>query len=58
MNLKNKTVLVTGADGFIGSHLTGSLLKEGAKVKVLPYMSSILVNQEYNSRYHCDRMHG
>jgi FlaA1/EpsC-like NDP-sugar epimerase len=31
MTFKNKTVLVTGADGFIGSHLTETLVKEGAK---------------------------
>jgi len=31
MLLKNKTILVTGADGFIGSHLTESLVKENAK---------------------------
>ena len=35
MQLKNKTVLVTGTDGFIGLHLTEALIKEGAKVKVL-----------------------
>ncbi|UKN01565.1 NAD-dependent 4,6-dehydratase LegB [Paracrocinitomix mangrovi] len=40
MNLKNKTVLVTGADGFIGSHLTEMLVKEGAKVKALSQYNS------------------
>ena len=34
LNLKNKKVLVTGADGFIGSHLADKLVK-GAKVKAL-----------------------
>jgi NAD dependent epimerase/dehydratase len=38
MNLKN--ILVTGADGFIGSHLTEMLLAEGYKVKALSYYNS------------------
>ena len=33
MNEKQESVLVTGADGFIGSHLTELLVKEGYKVK-------------------------
>ena len=33
MNLSNKKVLVTGAGGFIGSHLVEGLIKEGADVK-------------------------
>jgi NAD dependent epimerase/dehydratase len=40
MTLKNKIVLITGADGFIGSHLTEALVKEGAKVKALSYYNS------------------
>jgi NAD dependent epimerase/dehydratase len=40
MELKNKNVLVTGADGFIGSHLVEMLVKEGAKVKALNYYNS------------------
>lgn len=35
-----KNVLVTGADGFIGSHLTEMLVKEGAKVKALSQYNS------------------
>lgn len=31
---KNKKVLVTGADGFMGSHLTERLVREGARVSV------------------------
>ena len=34
-------VLVTGADGFIGSHLTEALLKEGYKVRALAQYNSI-----------------
>ena len=33
-------VLVTGADGFIGSHLTEALLKEGYKVRALSQYNS------------------
>lgn len=40
MNNKNSRVLVTGADGFIGSHLTELLVKEGYKVKALSQYNS------------------
>ncbi len=33
MDLKNKKVLVTGADGFIGSHLVERLLEENCKIR-------------------------
>ncbi|HNV24478.1 MAG TPA: NAD-dependent 4,6-dehydratase LegB [Candidatus Omnitrophota bacterium] len=40
MILKNKKVLVTGADGFIGSHLVERLVLKGAKVKAFVYYNS------------------
>jgi NAD dependent epimerase/dehydratase len=40
MNLANKKILVTGADGFIGSHLIEELVKAGAQVKAFVYYNS------------------
>jgi NAD dependent epimerase/dehydratase len=40
MNLENKRVLVTGADGFIGSHLVERLLGAGASVTALAQYNS------------------
>lgn len=40
MNLQNKRILVTGADGFIGSHLTELLVREGYQVKALSQYNS------------------
>ena len=37
-----KTVLITGADGFIGPHLTEALVKEGAKVRALSYNNLLM----------------
>ena len=38
--MKNEKVLVTGADGFIGSHLVEALLGEGCRVKAFVYYNS------------------
>src|SRR3990167_671801 len=40
MDLKNKKVLVTGADGFIGSHLVERLTALGADVRAFVYYNS------------------
>lgn len=40
MDIKDKKVLVTGADGFIGSHLTEMLVEHGCKVRALSQYNS------------------
>jgi len=40
MKLKGKKVLITGADGFIGSHLTERCIAEGADVRAFVYYNS------------------
>ncbi len=40
MNLKNKKILITGADGFIGSHLVEALLHEGSHIRAFVFYNS------------------
>jgi len=40
MQLENKKILVTGADGFIGSHLVETLIENGFQVKAFVYYNS------------------
>lgn len=40
MNLANKKILVTGADGFIGSHLTEELVRRGCDVRAFVLYNS------------------
>ncbi len=40
MRLQGKKVLVTGADGFIGSHLTEYLVRQGVDVRAFVYYNS------------------
>ena len=41
MELKEKQVLVTGADGFIGSHLVEALIEKGCSVRAFVYYNSL-----------------
>jgi len=40
MNLSNTTILVTGVDGFIGSHLTETLVSAGCNVRAFTFYNS------------------
>jgi NAD dependent epimerase/dehydratase len=40
LKVKNKRVLVTGAGGFVGSHLVEALVKSGARVKAFVHYNS------------------
>ncbi len=40
MNLHGKKILITGADGFIGSHLTETLIRHGCEVRAFVFYNS------------------
>jgi len=40
MELSNRKILITGADGFIGSHLTEELVRSGADVRAFVFYNS------------------
>ena len=39
-DLRDARVLITGSDGFIGSHVVEELVKAGARVKAIVYYNS------------------
>lgn len=53
MNLKanNSTILITGADGFIGSHLTEALIRQGYRVRAFVMYNSF---NSWGWLDHCD----
>lgn len=40
MDIKGKRIVITGSDGFIGSHLVEQLLKEGCQIRAFVYYNS------------------
>ncbi|RKX25573.1 MAG: NAD-dependent dehydratase [Candidatus Zixiibacteriota bacterium] len=53
MSLKNKPVAVTGADGFIGSHLCEELVRRGCRVRALAMYNSF-GHSGWLDRFHPD----
>lgn len=54
MDLAGKNVVVTGADGFIGSHLTEALVAGGCRVKAFVHTAEWLAVLENFGRYKTD----
>jgi len=50
---KNKSVLVTGGGGFIGSHLVGKLIDLGAKVYVILHSNKLDNLQKIKDKIEC-----
>ena len=55
MDIANKTILVTGGAGFIGSHMVDALIERGARVIVIDDLSTGK-EQNVNPRAHLYRM--
>ena len=49
--LNHSTILITGADGFIGSHLTEALVRQGYKVRAFTMYNSF---NSWGWLDHCD----